>query len=177
MTLHCVRLVLLSTLLAPLAASHAFAQAPVVGSRDPESLFTSADPTLHANKQVALHIMRDLLEAGHWDDAPKYLTKEYIQHNPNVASGLDPVMKFFSGRPTQPIPDRNSWRTKIVAVTAEGDRVVVAIVRELPDPRTPGKTYTTTWFDMWRIKDGKADEHWDYGTIAPPRAAPAAASR
>jgi predicted SnoaL-like aldol condensation-catalyzing enzyme len=54
-------------------------------------------------------------------------------------------------------------------VTAEADRVVVAIVRELPDPRTPGKTYTTTWFDMWRIKDGKADEHWDYGTIAPPR--------
>jgi hypothetical protein len=25
--------------------------------------------------------------------------KEYIQHNPNVASGLDPVMRFFSGRP------------------------------------------------------------------------------
>jgi predicted SnoaL-like aldol condensation-catalyzing enzyme len=23
------------------------------------------------------------------------------------------------------------------------------------------KTYTTTWFDTWRIKDGQADEHWD----------------
>src|SRR6476469_4357921 len=145
------------------------AQAPVTGVADPESLFTSHDPKLNANKQVVLHIMRDLLEANHWDDAPKYLTKEYIQHNPNVASGLDPVMKFFGGRPAQPIPDRNSWRTKVVAVTAEGDRVVVAIGRELPDPRTPGKTYTTTWFDMWRMKDGKADEHWDYGTIAPPR--------
>ena len=173
----CIRLVLVATILMPLAAAHAFAQAPVVGSRDPESLFTSPDPKLNANKQVVLHIMRDLLEANHWDDAPKYLTKEYIQHNPNVASGLDPVMKFFGGRAAQPIPDRNSWRTKIVAVTAEGDRVVVAIVRELPDPRTPGKTYTTTWFDMWRIKDGKADEHWDYGTIAPPRAAAADAPR
>jgi predicted SnoaL-like aldol condensation-catalyzing enzyme len=175
MTPHSARLVVLAALLTSLAASQARAQAPVVGSRDPESLFTSPDPQLNANKQVVLHIMRDLLEAGHWDDAPKYLTKEYIQHNPNVASGLDPVMKFFSGRPSQPIPDRASWRTKIVAVTAEADRVVVAIVRELPDPRTPGKTYTTTWFDMWRMKDGKADEHWDYGTIAPPRAAPAAA--
>jgi predicted SnoaL-like aldol condensation-catalyzing enzyme len=174
---HCIRLVLLATLLMPLGGAHALAQAPAVGSRDPESLFTSPDPKLNANKQVVLHIMRDLLEANHWDDAPKYLTKEYIQHNPNVASGLDPVMKFFGGRPAQPIPDRNSWRTKIVAVTAEADRVVVAIVRELPDPRTPGKTYTTTWFDMWRIKDGKADEHWDYGTIAPPRAAPADAPR
>jgi len=167
MTQHAVRLASLVTYLSFLMAASAIAQAPVVGSPDPESLFTSPDPKLHANKQVVLHIMRDLLEAGHWDDAPKYLTKEYIQHNPNVASGLEPVMKFFSGRPSQPIPDRNSWRTKIVAVTAEADRVVVAIVRELPDPRTPGKTYTTTWFDMWRMKDGKADEHWDYGTIAP----------
>jgi predicted SnoaL-like aldol condensation-catalyzing enzyme len=39
-----------------------------------------------------MHIMRDLLEAGHWSDAPKYLTNEYIQHNPNVQSGLDPVL-------------------------------------------------------------------------------------
>jgi predicted SnoaL-like aldol condensation-catalyzing enzyme len=146
----------------------AFAQAPVVGHPDPESLFTSPDPKLHANKQVVLHIMRDLLEAGHWSDAPKYLSQRYIQHNPNIASGLDPVMKFFGSRPQAPIPARNAWRTKVVSVVAEGDLVTVAVVRELPDPRKPGSTYTTTWFDMWRIQDGKADEHWDYGTIAPP---------
>ena len=57
---------------------------------------------------------------------------------------------------------------KVVAMTAESDRVVVAIVRELPNPREPGKTFTTTWFEMWRIKNGKADEHWDHGTIGPP---------
>jgi predicted SnoaL-like aldol condensation-catalyzing enzyme len=147
----------------------AWAQAPVVGHADPESLFTSSDPKLHANKQVVLHIVRDLLEAGHWKDAGTYLSDRYIQHNPNVASGLEPVMKFFSGRPERPIPARGAWRTKVVAVVAEGDLVTVAFVRELPDPRTPGKTYTTTWFDMWRIQDGKADEHWDFGTIAPPR--------
>jgi predicted SnoaL-like aldol condensation-catalyzing enzyme len=153
----------------------AFAQAPVVGSPDPESLFTSPDAKLNANKQVVLHIMRDLLEANHWSDAPKYLSQRYIQHNPNVASGLDPVMKFFGGRPQGPIPARNAWRTKVVSVVAEGDLVVVGIVRDLPDPRKPGSTYTTTWFDMWRIQDGKADEHWDYGTIAPPTgSAPAA---
>ena len=169
MTNRLIPVVILSVLaLAP----SAMAQAPVVASPDPESLFTSKDPKLHANKQVVLHIVRDLLEAGHWSDAPKYLTKEYLQHNPNIASGLDPVMKFFSGRPQGQIPDRKSWRTKVVSVTAEGDLVVVALLRELPDPRNPGKTYTTTWFDMWRIKDGKADEHWDFGTIAAP-AAPA----
>ncbi len=34
------------------------------------------------------------------------------------------------------------------------------------DPKNPGKTYTTTWFDMWRFVDGKADEHWDGATLA-----------
>ena len=152
-----------------LVSSVASAQAPVVGHPDPESLFTDADPKLHANKQVVLHIVRDLLEANQWQDASKYLTKEYIQHNPMVASGLEPVMKFFGGRKPSPIPDRKSWRTQVVAVVAEDDLVVVAFRRELPDPRAAGKTYTTTWFDMWRIKDGKADEHWDYGTIAAPK--------
>jgi predicted SnoaL-like aldol condensation-catalyzing enzyme len=140
-------------------------------------LFTSRDPKLHANKQVILHIVRDLLEAGHWSDAPKYLTQRYIEHNPNVASGLEPVMKFFGGSPSRPIPNRNNWRTKVVSVVAEGD-LVVATVRELPHPREQGKTYTTTWFDMWRIKDGKADEHWDAATIsaAPPSGGRGAAS-
>ena len=148
-------------------AALAAAQEPVVGSSDPESLFTSKDPKLNTNKQAAMHIMRDLLEAGHWDEAPKWLTEKYIQHNPAFASGRQTVMNAFGARGTpRPIPDKNSWRTKVVSVVAEGDYVTVAVVREMPDPRNPGKTYTTTWFDMWRFVDGKADEHWDFGTIA-----------
>jgi predicted SnoaL-like aldol condensation-catalyzing enzyme len=141
------------------------AQEPVVGARDPEALFTSRDRRLHANKQVVLHIVRNLLEAGHWDDAPKYLTERYIQHNPNAASGIKPVQAYFAGRPKLPIPKRGEWKTKVVAVLAEGDLVTVATVREVPHPTEAGKTYTTTWFDMWRIKDGKADEHWDGATL------------
>jgi predicted SnoaL-like aldol condensation-catalyzing enzyme len=146
------------------------AQAPVVGGNDPEQLFTSSDPRLHANKQVVPHIVRDLLEDNHWSEAEKYLTEEYIQHNPNVQSGRAGVVKFFGSRPPKPIPAKMT--TKVVAVVAEGDVVVVVSPRELPDPAHPGKTYTTAWFDMWRIKDGKADEHWDGATIeAPPHAA------
>jgi predicted SnoaL-like aldol condensation-catalyzing enzyme len=152
-----------------------YAQAPVVASSDPESLFTSKDPKLHTNKQATMHIMRDLLEAGRWSEAPKWLTPEYIQHNPNIVSGRDAVMKFFGSRPEGQVPARTAWRTKIVSVVAEGDLVVVGVLREMPNPREPGKTYTTTWFDMWRFKDGKANEHWDFGTISPP--APAGAGR
>jgi predicted SnoaL-like aldol condensation-catalyzing enzyme len=145
-----------------------FAQEPVTGVSNPEALFTSKDKKLNANKQVVLHIVRDLLEANHWDDAPKYISQRYVQHNPNVPSGLIPVMQYFAGRTSKPIPDKNGWTTKVVSVVAEGDLVTVATVRSLPDPRDPTKMYTTTWFDMWRIKDGQADEHWDYGTIAAP---------
>lgn len=163
-----IALALLSLVLAPVAA---FAQEPVVGVKDPEALFTDKDPKLHANKQVVLHIMRDLLEANHWADAPKYLSDRYLQHNPNVKSGLKPVMDYFTtapGRQPTPIPARDKWKTQVVAVLAQGDLVAVAIAREYDDPREKGKKYTSTWFDMWRIKDGKADEHWDAATIPPP---------
>jgi predicted SnoaL-like aldol condensation-catalyzing enzyme len=158
----------LTLFLGLLLSAPAMAQAPVVGHPDPESLFTDPDPRLHANKQVALHIVRDLLEANHWSEASKYIAPEYIQHNPQIPSGLDPVMKFFGSRKPTPIPTSKNWQTKVAAVVAEDDLVVVALVRELDDPRKPGQKYTTTWFDMWRIRDGKAVEHWDYGTIPAP---------
>ena len=76
-------------------SASAIAQERVVPAADSEALFTDADPKLHANKQVALKIVKELLEAGHWDRAPQYLTKEYIQHNPVAASGLDAVTHYF----------------------------------------------------------------------------------
>jgi predicted SnoaL-like aldol condensation-catalyzing enzyme len=141
-------------------------QAPVVPSSNPESLFTSHDPKLNANKQVVLHIVRDLLEANHWAEADKYLSERYIQHNPYVASGLAPVKQYFGSRTATPIPQK--MKTRVVAVTAENDLVVVSYLRELADPRHPSQCYTTTWFDMWRIVNGKADEHWDGATIDTP---------
>ena len=145
-----------------LTAFPAGAQAPVVGVADPEALFKSPDPKLNANKQVVYAIFRDLLEANHWELANKLLTDRYIQHNPNAASGLAGVVTFFTQvMKVQPKPIEKTLKSKIVSVTAEGDLVTVAWPREYKDPKDPSKTYTTTWFDMWRIKDGKADEHWD----------------
>jgi predicted SnoaL-like aldol condensation-catalyzing enzyme len=146
-------------------ASASFAQDPVVAATDTESLFRSSDPGLNTNKQAAYHIVRDLLEAGHWEMADQYLTERYIQHNPNAASGRAGVVKFFTEvlkvKP-KPIPEKTS--TKVVSVVAEGELVTVATVRDVKDPKDATKGYTTTWFDMWRFKDGKADEHWDPAT-------------
>ncbi|MGH9647806.1 MAG: nuclear transport factor 2 family protein [Bryobacteraceae bacterium] len=145
-----------------------FGQAvPVVGAVDPTPLFKDKDKTLNKNKQAAMHIVIDLLGYGHWDDAPKYLTEKYIQHNPAFGSGRQVVMNAFSKSAPRPIPaDPKDWSTKIVAVTTQGkDIVCVASVSTRPDPRNPGQTYTTTHFDIWRFVDGKADEHWDEGQI------------
>jgi predicted SnoaL-like aldol condensation-catalyzing enzyme len=162
MTLH-YRLSLLTALL--LGCASLQAQEAVVGAADPDALFHSADPVLNANKQVAYHIIKDLIEAAHWEQADKYLTERYIQHNPLAASGRAGVVKFFTEvLKAQPKPIPEKMQSKVVSVTAEGDLVVVAFVREMKDPKDPSKSYTTTWFDMWRFKDGKADEHWDPAT-------------
>jgi predicted SnoaL-like aldol condensation-catalyzing enzyme len=161
---------LLTSLAILLACVPTVAQEPVVGVTgvEADAMFTSKDPQLNINKQAAYHIMKDLLEANHWELADQWLTAAYHQHNPNVASGRDGVVKFFmSIRKPSEIPEHLT-KTKIVAVVAEGDLVIVVTPRELTDPRDPSKKYTTSWFDMWRFKDGKADEHWDGATINPP---------
>ena len=141
------------------AATPLAAQAPVTGVADGEALFRDKDPKLNTNKQAALHIMRELLQCNHWSDAGNWLTERYIQHNPNAGSGLKPVQDYFGNRPRTEACD--TLKTPIVAVFAQGDLVAVVIARTLKHPTDPDKTYTTSWFDMWRFVDGKADEHWD----------------
>ena len=163
------RSLVLAFLGASLAAAPAFGQEPVVGAPDAEALFTSPDPKLHRNKQAAYHIQRDLLEAGHWELADQWLTERYIQHNPNAKSGRAGVVAFFTQvLKVQPKPIPAKLGQKVVAVIAEGDYVVIITPRTLKDPKDPkdpNKTYTTSWFDMWRFVDGKADEHWDGATL------------
>ena len=142
---------------AALACAPAFAQEPVKGVSDPDSLFKDKNKKLDAMKQTAYHIEKDLLQCNHWDEADKWLTPEYLQHNPLVASGRDKVVAFFGSRPKTPTCDK--LNAPVVAVLADGDVVTVVTARNLKDKN--GNAYTTTWFDMWRIVDGKADEHWD----------------
>jgi predicted SnoaL-like aldol condensation-catalyzing enzyme len=150
-------------------AGAACAQDPVVGVADADALFTSPDPKLHANKQIAYHIQKDLLEAGRWSEAGRWLSDRYIQHNPNAASGLQGVITYFTQvRKVEPKPVAAKVSTPIVAVMAEGDLVTIIRPYTQPDPANPGKTYTTTWFDTWRIVNGKADEHWDSALKAAP---------
>jgi len=166
-----------AALLASAAALPAAAQAlsdPVVKAPNVEALFHSKDPKLDRNKQAAYHIETDLLESHHWNEAGKWLTDKYIQHNPVAASGLKGVVHYFVDiAHQQPLPLVRPTKQEIVAVIAEGDYVNVMTVRHLKDVK--GNPYTTTWFDTWRFVDGKADEHWDPQALPGPPPAQTAA--
>jgi predicted SnoaL-like aldol condensation-catalyzing enzyme len=135
------------------------AQEPVVAAPDPEALFTDPDPRLHANKQVVLHIMRELIQCNYWDQADKWLTERYIQHHPAVQSGRDNIVKYFSSGKRAESCDKLT--IPLVTVLTSGDIVGVVFRMEYDHPSKPGQKYTTIWYDQWRIVDGRADEHWD----------------
>ena len=60
-------------------------------------------------------------------------------------------------RPERPILDK--LELPLIQLIAEGDYVMTAFVR--PEKDANGETYYSTWFDLYRIADGKIAEHWD----------------
>jgi predicted SnoaL-like aldol condensation-catalyzing enzyme len=139
--------------------SPAFAALPVVPAADQAALLKSSDPKLAANKKVAYDFFRIVLRARHLDQAEKFMTDDYIQHNPNAETGIKGFKDFFTRLgPPQAIP---ATVPGLVAIQAEGDYVTLSFVREYDHPKEKGKKYTTTWFDMFRIVNGKIVEHWD----------------
>lgn len=141
----------------------AAAQVPVTAAPDHAALLASPDAKLAANKRLVYDFWREVFEAGHLDLADKYMAETYIQHNPLVATGRAAFVEFF-GRFKKPGPIAPKVAAPLVTITAEGDIVVLSFVREVKDAKDPTKTYTTTWFDMFRIENGKIAEHWDPAT-------------
>jgi predicted SnoaL-like aldol condensation-catalyzing enzyme len=145
------------------ASAVANAAEPVVAA-SPEAqraMLASSDPQLAANKKLVWDMWRTFLQGGDIDAADKYLAPEYHQHNPNAETGLEGVKAYFraAGRKAEPPKD---YIDRLIAITAERDLVTLALVREGKDK--DGNAYTTTWFDMFRVANGKIVEHWDTAT-------------
>lgn len=143
-----------------LATNPSCAQVAVQASTDQEKLLASADPRLAANKRFVYDFWREVFEGGHMELAEKYMADSYIQHNPTVPTGRAAFIEFFS-KFTKPQAIEAKIKAPVISIVAEDDYVVLSFVREVAEPADAAKKYTTTWFDMFRIENGKIAEHWD----------------
>lgn len=114
-----------------------------------------------AHKITVLTMMSLLTDPATSEQARAYLTETYIQHNPNIASGADAIIAWTKTEEARRARESMRPAPEPPVMVAEGDKVVMMISRDVPDPRDPGKTYRSYWFDMWRVEDGKLAEHWD----------------
>jgi predicted SnoaL-like aldol condensation-catalyzing enzyme len=147
---------LLLSLIVILFASATFAQSQ-------KTMLYSNNAKLAQNKKIVYDFWREILEAGHIEFADKYMMESYIQHNPNIPTGRQVIIDYFT-KYVKPQPIVDTIKAPIIAIVAEGDLVVLTFKQEYPDPKAPGKKYTSTWFDMLRIENGKVAEHWDPST-------------
>jgi predicted SnoaL-like aldol condensation-catalyzing enzyme len=130
---------------------------------DQQVLLRHPDPQLAANKQLAYDFFRVVLRARQLDRAADFMATDYVQHNPNADTGLEGFLAYFREFGSLPQPVQATL-PDLVAIQAEGEYVTLSFVREYPEPGLPGGTYSTTWFDMFRIVDGRIVEHWDPAT-------------
>lgn len=91
-----------------------------------------------------LHILDELL-------AP-----DYKQHNPHAGQGPEGVREFFTKFMPLPFVNMNGGESIQVNILAEGDMVV------RHDVRARGML-----IDIFRVKDGFLQEHWDAYRPAP----------
>lgn len=155
---------LLTVLCATLWLCPAVTHAAVEANPDHEAMLASNDPKLAANKRLVYDFWREVFEGGQMNLAEKYLAEGYIQHNPNVPTGRAGFVALFS-KFAKPKPVQAKVEAPLVSIVAERDRVVLSFVQIAIDPKDPKKKYTTTWFDMFRIEDGKIAEHWDPASL------------
>ena len=142
--------------------------APAV-SQDHAALLASDNSRLAANKRLVYDMYRIVLQAGRADGADEFIATDYIQHNPNAAQGLAGLVDYVrSSRPERPVND--VLDLPLIHLMAEGDYVTTAFVR--PEKDANGATYYSTWFDLYRIEEGKIAEHWDPMLKSDPRIDP-----
>jgi len=137
---------------------------PVTGATGAaqQALLHAAAAGLAANKRLVFDLWRTVVEAGHEEDAGRFVAARFVEHGVTGASGLAGVKAHFAARADVPVQD---WiQAPVVAIVAEGDMVALVTQQELPHPHHPGRSYTLAWFNQFRIADGRVVEHWDAAT-------------
>ena len=109
------------------------------------------------NKAIVRDFYTTVLIGRDVGAAPRFLRPGYIQHNPDVPTGLKGFMEFFRARFAQPLPP--DYKRELLNLIGENDMVVV-YVRQTWTSRD-GQHHQALGFDMFRVQDGMIAEHWD----------------
>lgn len=113
-----------------------------------------------ANKKVVTDFIEKVLLGHEMDKLTTYINpKNYVQHNPAVADGLDgfgAAMKYFSENGLV------MEYTKLHKVLGEGNFVLAMSEGKF------GKGVHTAFYDLFRLDNGQIVEHWDVISPIPP---------
>lgn len=115
------------------------------------------DAPAERNKALVRDFYTTVLIGRDIEAAPRFLRPDYIQHNPNVPTGLSGFMDTFRKRFAQPYP--SDYKRELLDVIGDGDKVVT-YARQTWTSRD-GKHHQALGFDLFRVQDGKIAEHWD----------------
>jgi predicted SnoaL-like aldol condensation-catalyzing enzyme len=110
------------------------------------------------NKEIVRNFYTTVLIGRNVDAAPKFLRPDYIQHNPQVPTGLKGFMDAFRERFAQPLPA--DYKRELLNVVGDND-IVVVYVRQTWTSSKDGQHHQAYGFDMFRVQDGMIAEHWD----------------
>ena len=107
---------------------------------------------VEANKAMVTFFYDQLFNEGNLSVIDTHVGPVYIQHNPGLADGAEPLRALVVGLRTR-FPDGHHT---IVRVTGQGDLVTLYHHTVL----VPGTTGTAI-MEVFRVSKGKIIEHWD----------------
>jgi predicted SnoaL-like aldol condensation-catalyzing enzyme len=108
--------------------------------------------SLEANKKAVQEFYDLVINKKDFESARKYMGDRYKQHNPLVADGPEGLKAFIEFLKTN-FPDA---RSEIKRVFADGDYVILH-VHSIRPPNMRGRAI----IELFRLENGKIDEHWD----------------
>lgn len=104
------------------------------------------------NREVVKNFLHDVMMGKAPEKTPDYFDNgKYIQHNTGIADGLDGLGAALTALAEQGV---QMIYDKVHQVLAQGDMVLA--VSEGTFGGAP-----TSYYDLWRVENGKIAEHWD----------------
>jgi len=117
---------------------------------DGATAITNLDET-EANKTLAVNIIQDVLMGQNPNNITNYIAEDYIQHNPGLDNGLQGIQDAVAYL----ISINNMFQYNTIhKVIGEGNFVLTV------SEGTWNGT-SNAFYDLFRMENGKAVEHWD----------------